>query len=173
LLAPYSNAGEPALQELLGAAGLRGPESQQAFIAQQEASPLFQGLARQGEDAILQNASATGGLRGGNTQGALAQFRPQLLNQFVQQQYDRLAGITSLGQNAAAGVGQSGIQTGTNIGNLLTQGGAAQANATLAGGQAWGNALSGITNAFGQAVGFGAGNGFGNRQPQGGFIPRM
>jgi hypothetical protein len=116
-------------------------DPQAAAVARIENQPMFQALARQGEEAILQNASATGGLRGGNTQGALARFRPSLLNQFIEQQYGRLAGITSLGQQSAAGVGTAGIQTGANIGNLLMQSGAAQAGAIGAQGQIWGNAL--------------------------------
>jgi hypothetical protein len=75
-------AGGPALQAQMAALGLSGPEAQQEYVAQQEQSPAFQALARQQEEALLQNASATGGLRGGNVQGALAQFRPALLNQF-------------------------------------------------------------------------------------------
>ena len=161
LLAPYVQAGTPALEGLLGAAGLKGPGSQQAFIAEQEQSPMFQALARQGEEAILQRASATGGLRGGNVQGALAQFRPALLNSFFNQQYDRLAGITNMGQNAAAGVGSAGLQTGSNIGNLLMQSGAAQAGATLAGGQAWGNFANSAFNTLGTLAGFGLSGGFG------------
>ena len=100
---PYVAAGGPALQAQMAALGLRGPEEQAAFVAQQEQSPIFQALARQGEEAMLQQASATGGLRGGNLQGALAQFRPALLNQFLTQQYERLGGMTNLGQKSAAG----------------------------------------------------------------------
>ena len=69
LLQPYVAAGGPALQAQMGALGLAGPEAQQAYVTQQEQSPIFQALAGQGEEAILQNASATGGLRGGNVQG--------------------------------------------------------------------------------------------------------
>ena len=141
LMAPYVQAGGPALDALLGAAGLSGPESQQAFVSQQEQSPLFQALAQQGENAMLQNASATGGLRGGNLQGALGQFRPALLNQFIGQQYDRLAGITTLGQNAAAGVGSAGINTGRDIAGQYGNIGAAQAGARL-----------GVANSIGQGI---------------------
>jgi len=59
LLMPYTEAGTPALQAQMAALGLSGPEAQAAFTAQQEASPMFQELARQGEEAMLQQASAT------------------------------------------------------------------------------------------------------------------
>jgi len=142
LLEPYTQVGVPALQEQMAAVGLSGPEAQAEYVAQQEASPIFQALARQGEQAMLQQASATGGLRGGNVQGALAQYRPALLNQFLEQQYGRLGGLTTLGQQSATGVGSTGMQTATSIADLLGQAGAARAGAALGQGQAWGNVLS-------------------------------
>lgn len=156
LLAPYTAAGTPALQQQMAALGLSGPQAQQEYVTQQEQSPIFQALARQGEEAMLQNASATGGLRGGNLQGALAQFRPQLLNQFLEQQYQRLGGMTTLGQQSAAGVGSAGMTAATNIGQALTQAGQAQAGKALAQGSAWSNALGSIagfsTSPTGQAA---------------------
>jgi len=145
LLNPYVSAGTPALQAQMAALGLSGPEAQAEYVAGQEESPIFQALARQGEEALLQKASATGGLRGGNIQGALAQFRPQLLNQFLEQQYGRLAGLTTLGQRSAAGVGDAGITAATNIGQALTQAGQARAGSALAQGQAFNQALGTIT----------------------------
>lgn len=144
LLQPYVDAGGPALQQQMAALGLAGPEAQQTYVAGQEQSPIFQALARQGEESILQNASATGGLRGGNVQGALAQFRPAMLNQFLENQYAKLGGMTQLGQNSAAGVGNAGLNVAGNIGNLLQQSGAAQAGGALAQGQAWGNVFGGL-----------------------------
>jgi hypothetical protein len=136
LLEPYVAAGGPALEAQMGALGLRGAEAQQAYVAEQEQSPIYQALKRQQEESILQNASATGGLRGGNVQGALAQFSPALLNQFLTQQYDRLGGMTALGQQSAAGVGTSGMQSANAISDLFGQAGAARAGAALGVGQA-------------------------------------
>jgi len=144
LLQPYTEAGGPALQAQMAALGLAGPEAQQAYVTQQEQSPFFQSLAQQGESAILQNASATGGLRGGNVQGALAQFRPQLLNQFLDQQYGRLGGMTQLGQRSAAGVGAAGMDAAGDISTLLGTGGAAKAGASLAKGQMYGDILGSV-----------------------------
>jgi hypothetical protein len=155
LLEPYVAAGGPALQAQMAALGLRGPEEQAAFVAQQEQSPIFQALARQGEEAMLQQASATGGLRGGNLQGALAQFRPGLLNQFLTQQYERLGGLTTLGQQSAAGVGSAGMQSAGAIADLLGQAGAARAGAALGVGQAWGNLASLPMQFAGMAYGAG------------------
>jgi hypothetical protein len=142
LLRPYVEVGTPALEQQRALAGLGGPEAQQAAIAAIEGGAGFQAQVRQGEEALLQRASATGGLRGGNIQAALAQFRPQMLQQEIDQQYGRLAGLTSLGQQSAAGVGTAGMQTGARVSGLYGDIGAAQAGKSLAQGQAFANVLN-------------------------------
>lgn len=156
LLSPYTQAGTGSLKAQQNILGLGGQAAQKAAISGIEQSPYFQATAKQGENAILQNASATGGLRGGNVQGALGQFRPQLLNQLVQQQYQNLGGITSLGQNSAAQTGNAGMQSANNIGNLLAQGGAAQAGGYLGGAQATSDQLGQLFKLGGTAIGAGA-----------------
>ena len=131
LLEPYTQAGLPALKQQQALLGLEGPEAQQAAINAIQNQPGFQAMIQQGENAMLQNASATGGLRGGNLQGAMAQFRPQMLAQAIQDQYSRLGGMTALGQQSAAGVGTAGMQTGRGIADLLGQMGAARAGGIL------------------------------------------
>ncbi|UOF77221.1 putative ejection protein [Caudoviricetes sp.] len=108
LFNPYSQGGTNALQAQQNLLGLGGADAQSAAIAQLNNSPYMQELMKQGESAILQNASATGGLRGGNTQGALAQFRPGMLNQLIQQQYANLGGLSAMGFNANSQLGQYG-----------------------------------------------------------------
>lgn len=136
LMSPYVSAGTGALGAQQNLLGLGGAGAQQQAINALSNSPQMQAMLQQGENALRQNASATGGLRGGNTQAALAQFRPQLLNQMIQQQFSNLGGLSQLGQASAAGQASAGVQTGANIGNLLQQGGAAQAGAAMAQGGA-------------------------------------
>jgi hypothetical protein len=137
ILSPYVQAGNSALEQQQNLAGLGGPAAQQSAIQAISSGPEFQALTQQGENAILQQSAATGGLRGGNVQGALAQFRPQLLSSLINQQYGRLGGLTQIGQASAAGVGAAGMQTGTNVSNLLAAQGAATAGGQLAMGQAY------------------------------------
>lgn len=153
LLEPYTSAGGSSLAAMLNLAGLSGNPAQADAVAGIENSPMFQALVTQGEDAILQNASATGGLRGGNVQGALAQFRPAFLNQQIQEQYGRLAGITQLGQNSAAGVGNAGLTAAQMAGQAYGNMGAAQAGAALAGGRATAGLYSSIGSGIGQLAG--------------------
>jgi len=145
LLKPYVDAGTGALGQQQALLGLSGNDAQAAAIQALQASPQFTSMLKQGESSILANASATGGLRGGNTQAALAQFSPALLSQLINDQYGRLGGLTSLGQNAAAGVGNAGMQTGSSVAALLQQQGSSLAGGQLAQGsvarQAFGDLL--------------------------------
>lgn len=156
LLEPYTQAGLPALKQQQALLGLEGPEAQQAAINAIQNQPGFQAMIQQGENAMLQNASATGGLRGGNLQGAMAQFRPQMLAQAIQDQYSRLGGMTSLGQQSAAGVGTAGMETGRGIAALLGQMGAAQAGGILGAAQAqqkmYGSLMQGMGGIYGAAM---------------------
>ena len=153
LLAPYVAAGQPALEQQQAFLGLQGPEAERAAIERIRGGETFQALAQQGEEAILQRASATGGLRGGNVQAALGQFRPALLSQLLDQQYSRLGGLTSLGQQSAARVGTAGQEMGANVTNLLGQQGAAQAAGAIGQAQAYGQTISGLSNVAGQYFG--------------------
>jgi hypothetical protein len=165
-LQPYAQAGEPALEQQQALLGLRGPEAERAAIERIRGGETFQALARQGEEALLQRASATGGLRGGNIQAALGQFRPQLLSSLIEQQYGRLGGLSDIGrvtqqnlaqigQSSAAGVGAAGLETGANVANLLGQQGAALAGGELAQGRAFASIPSAISGGLGIYSGLG------------------
>lgn len=163
LLKPYTEAGTPALEAQQAFLGLRGPEAERAAIDRIRGGETFKALSQQGEEAMLQRASATGGLRGGNIQGALAQFRPQLLSSLIEEQYGRLGGMTKLGQSSAAGVGAAGMETGTNVSNLLASQGAARAGGQLGEAKAYGQVLNLPAQFLGMQYGAGgkAGMGFG------------
>lgn len=139
LLSPYVETGETALTATGNLAGLNGSDAQASAISGIENGAEMQAYTKQGENAILQNASATGGLRGGNTQAALAQFRPQLLASLINQQYSRLGGLTQLGQSSAAGTGSAAISTGNSVAELLAAQGSANAGADVAGGTIYSN----------------------------------
>lgn len=155
---PFLGAGNGALGQTQDILGLNGNDPQAAAIAMLKASPAFTSLYNTGQDTILQNAAATGGLRGGNTQNSLAQFGSGLLAQVIQQQLGNLGGLINVGSGTAANMGQLGQSSAGNISNLFTQQGRAQATGIA--GQA--AAMQGMVNGIGNAAGnfFGAG-GFG------------
>lgn len=135
LMQPYVKSGTGALQGQNDLLGLNGFGKQQTAIGNIENSPFFKSQYQQAENALLQNASATGGLRGGNTQEALADNRANLLFGNVQQQLQNLSGVASNGQSAAAGLGGQGLTFGNNIAQGYGDIGQAQAGYQLAKGQ--------------------------------------
>ena len=80
---PYTQLGASSVAQIQNLMGLSGADAQQSAINALQASPEFQSMLKQGESSILANASATGGLRGGNTQAAMAQFSPTLLANLI------------------------------------------------------------------------------------------
>jgi len=142
----YQRAGTQALEQQAALAGLQGPEAQQAAVAALEASPQFQALARQGEEAILQQASATGGLRGGNVQGALAQFRPAMLQQYIDQQYGRLGGLSGQGLATTENLLSRGYGAATNVAGFRQTQAANLANLISGAGQAQAAGLANLGN---------------------------
>ena len=172
-LQPYAQAGAPALEQQQALLGLRGPEAQRQAIAGIEGGAGYQAQVQAGEEALLQRASATGGLRGGNIQAALGQFRPQMLQQEIERQYGRLGGLADIGrvtqqnlaqigQSSAAGTGSAGLQTGTNVANLLSQQGAALAGGELGEAKAYGQLFNLPAQFLGMQMGGGKAGGFGN-----------
>jgi hypothetical protein len=129
--APYAAAGRDALAQQRALAGLDGPEAQAAAFAMIENSPQFQSMVDQSEQAILANASATGGLRGGNVQQSLAQNRPQILSDLINQQYNRFGGLAAAGQQGGQFTSGLGLQYAGMQGDIGQQIGSARAGGIL------------------------------------------
>lgn len=147
LLRPIVERGEVAASTMMDLAGLGGDEAYQRQIQAMQESPEYQATVEAGEEAILQNASATGGLRGGNVQRSLSQFRPQVLSGMIQRRFQNLQQIAAPGQTAAAQTGQLGggisgdisrtiLGSAQNIGSYLTDIGSYRAGRDLATGRA-------------------------------------
>lgn len=151
LMKPYVESGTGALDGQNDLLGLNGFDKQQSAIGNIENSPFFKSQYQQAENALLQNASATGGLRGGNFQEALADNRSNMLFQNVQGQLQNLSGVAANGQSAAAGLGGDGLQFGQNIAQGYQDIGQAQAGYQLGKGQIYQNLLG-----FGLKAGAGA-----------------
>lgn len=100
-----------------------GPESQQQFYDNAMNSPAYQNYMQQGEESILRNAAATGGVRGGAVNPALA------LNSFnvAQGLVDR--NLQGIGSFANPSLNTQGITN--TLGNM----GATSRNAAIAQGQ--------------------------------------
>lgn len=142
---PFVDAGSAAIAQQMGLTGLNGTAAQQTAINGLLTGPEFTTALAQGEEGILSNASATGGLRGGNINNSLSRFRADLLASSIANQFGRLGSLTTIGQNAAAGTGAQSAASANAISDLLQQQGAARAGGQIAAGN---TALNGFNNAI-------------------------
>lgn len=117
--------GAGALSNLLG---LGGGDMASVFAGLKE-SPIYQSLMHNGEEAVLQNASATGGLRGGNVQHSLAGLGTDVLAKTYQMMVDNLMGATELGSKTGLGLGALGGDQARLNAQLQKQKADAQADA--------------------------------------------
>lgn len=145
-IAPYLGAGTQALGAQSDLLGLNGTGVQQTQLDALRASPLFQQLFGAGQDAVLSNASATGGLRGGNAQQSLYDSGENTFAQVIQQQLANLGGLSSQGLGAATSQGQLGAASADTIAQLLGNQGAAKAGGILGSAAASQQLYSSIAN---------------------------
>lgn len=160
----YRESALKKLNEIYNApGGFAMPQGQ--MIEQAKQSPLYaaiMGNRQVGEESILRNQSATGGLRSGNAQSNLAQYNTGLQNEALltayneqKQNFDQglqglsglanLPGQTSNISNVMGNMGQTSAQGALNAGNIAAQGIQAQ-------GQIWQQGLQGISGAVGSGV---------------------
>jgi hypothetical protein len=137
--APYTGFGSESVGALGDLLGLNGPDASAKAIAALKSSPIFQSLFNTGQEAVLQNASATGGVRGGNTQGALYELGSNTLSDVIQNQMKNLFGGAQLGANATGNLINVNQQGANNISSGYTSIGNALSNKTLGQQQVWNN----------------------------------
>lgn len=143
-IGPYMAGGRPATS---------GAEAQATALDALRDSPLFQSLYRNGEEAVLQNAAATGGLRGGNTQRSLADFGADTFAQVIQQQLANLGGVANMGMGATGNLGSLGAQNSANAQNILLQGGNTRAGGILGRQNVYNNLSNQLSGLLGQVIG--------------------
>jgi hypothetical protein len=141
-----------------GQEGTDGAAAQAAAIERLKQSPMFQSLMENGQNLILANRSATGGLRGGDIRHDFASFGRDSLAQVIQQQLANLGGISAQGGATGAGLGALGANKAASDASLYNQQGAAKAGMFLTKGAVnannWNNA-GGVFDDVASAIGGG------------------
>lgn len=157
---------DPSVTAIADLLGVNGTGAQQTSLDGLQTSPLMQSLTRNGEEAILQNAAATGGLRGGNTQRGLADFRSDTFAQLIQRQLQNLGGLSSIGLGGAGAVTGASGNTAQAIAQMLAQQGQAKAGQQITAGginsQNWNNVAGFGQDVLGSIFGGRSANSIGN-----------
>jgi hypothetical protein len=152
LMDPFREAGLTGMEQMMALGGMSGPDAQREAMQGIQDSPEFNMLMDQSRQGLLSGASATGGLRGGDTQRAMAELSPNLLMGLADRQYGRLTGLTNLGQASAAGQAGSADVLGANLGRTHQMGGQLQAQAHTQYGQARAGSSLGQAKAIGDGI---------------------
>lgn len=131
-LQPSLEAGNLAREQQLALLGLRGEE---AFQGATSLSPGQQFLENRAQKNLLRNASAIGGLGGGNIRSALVEQGAGFGAAQLQNQFTQLGQVAGQGQAAGTTIGQLGGQASSGISRLLEQGGLTRASGIQGGNQ--------------------------------------
>lgn len=138
---PWIAGGSNALNALQQALGIVPGGTGGINATGFQGSPGYQFQLQQGTNAIINNASATGGI-GGNTLKALQTYGTGLANQDWYNYLSQLYNLSGQGASAAGGLGGIASALATNIGNNITNAG----NANAAGTVGTANAVTGGIN---------------------------
>jgi len=157
-LLPYNEAGQAATTQLSNRlTNLTSPIIMDQSTLEQ--TPGYQFNLTQGLKSVQNSAAARGlGTSGAALKGAAAyatgladstyqnQFNNAVTNQT--NAYNRLMGVSTLGESAAAQTGAYGTQTGANIGNGAIQTAANVGNNTIQGANATAAGYTGVANSL-------------------------
>lgn len=134
-------------------AALSGTLGQEAFDQAMINNPAMQFLREQGEQSVINQASALGGLGGGNVQKELARFGQGLASQDLQRQIQNQQALSQQGLQAAGQQGQFLSQAGQQKGNLAAQNAQLQTQAALQSARNRLGAAQAQSGLFGQGAG--------------------
>lgn len=117
---PFLGAGNNGIAGYENLIGVNGNQAQGTAINEIKQGPQYQGLMQTGNENILANASATGGLRGSNTSNTLDNTSISTLNGLITQRLSNYGtlmgnGLTAItGSQNASNAFQSGATSANN-----------------------------------------------------------
>ncbi len=100
-ISPFTTTGTNANNLMAALSGASGNPAQSAAFADFQTSPLVQFLQQQGEQGVLRNASALGGLGGGGIQKDLMRFNQGLASTELDKTFGRLDTLANRGFTGA------------------------------------------------------------------------
>jgi len=158
-LAPYSQTGTQANQLQAALSGSLGPEAQKAAFQNITNAPGVEFAQKEAERALLRNASATGGLGGGNVLRDLSQLAAGTFLQNYNTQFGQIGEVANRGYGAATtGAGLQGqlgqVQAGLGqfAAGIPLQTAGAQSGMQFQAGRDIGSAIQGTTSSLANLI---------------------
>jgi hypothetical protein len=159
---PWMQGGQQGLNAYLSLSGANGPQAQQQFLSQIQNGPEYNAMLNAGSKNILANAAATGGLRSGNANLALAGLGSNIMGQLVGENLQRYGNLSNSGLGAVTNTGALGQGYANSMANLMSQQGAALAGGQIAQGNAAASNAQSLLGLGGMVFGGGNMAGLGN-----------
>ncbi len=135
-LNPWRSSGEKANNKLMDMLGLNGGSYNYA-----SEDPGYAFRLAEGQKQVDNSAAARGSTLSGGALKALQKYGQGMASQEFQNSYNRLSGMSTQGQNAAAGQGSASMQFGAQQGANTRAAGDAYAAGSLGESNAWQGAL--------------------------------
>lgn len=157
MLRPQVEAGNLAREQQVALLGLEGEEAQQA--ARQTLTKGQQFIRDRAQKNLVRNASAIGGLGGGNVRTALVEQGAGFAAQNEANQFAKLNQLAVPGSQAAISTGQFGANAATNIQQGLIDTGKARSTGIVNKSNILQNAFSGVLQGASQGGFFNRGGG--------------
>jgi hypothetical protein len=151
-LSEYRLKGGQGLDLLSTLLGANGADAQGMALSQFSNDPTLRELITQGERGVLKGASATGKLRSGSAQSAVATVAPSILQDAINQRISQLGGLASIGQNAANMTSSAGVNMANQSGNAYSNFGNNASEIAQSNGQL--NSVNPLLNAMGYGLGY-------------------
>jgi len=140
-LSPYNTAGQTATTQQENLLGLNGQDAANSAMSKFQASPGYQYQLSQGLKSVDEGAASQGMLLSGAAVKAEEAYGSNLANQDFSNYYNRLSGLSTTGEAAAAGEATSNTSTGSQLASTYTGSGNAQSSI-------YGNTTSGLSSSI-------------------------
>lgn len=134
-LQDWRTTGESANNQLAAMLGLNGQ------TADFTTDPSYQFRLAEGQKAVDNSAASRGSTLSGGALKALQKYGQGMASTEFQNSFNRLAGVSGMGQNAAAGQGTASMNFGNSAAQNIIGAGNAQASGTVGQTNAWTGAL--------------------------------
>jgi len=146
-LQPYRTVGDQALGRISRTLGLGGADPD---MSEFQADPGYQFRLSEGNQALDRSAAGRGMLLSGAQIKAAQRYNQGMASQEFGNWFNRLYGLSNMGQNAAVQTGQFGANAAAQQGNYLMAGANAQAQGIADQTNFITNGLGGLANLYGQ-----------------------
>lgn len=157
LYQPYEKIGLESTNILADIQGLNGPEARDRALANFRSDPGYQFATGEANRALERSALGRGNIFSGNFMRASNELNQNLADQSFSNYYQRILGLSNMGQEASSRNAALLANRGTALANIYTGTASNLSQLDVAKGESRGNMYGNILSSIGQGAGMYAG----------------